>query len=500
MARTGHPPLKGMTNLLTKSKYLSGIQCHKYLWIIFNDKLKIPSTDPSTQFIYDQGYKVGEYAKSLYPSGIDVPYNSFKESIAETEKLLAKRKPLFEASVLADNLYSRVDILSPVEDSMWDIVEVKSSTSVKDVHIWDVSFQKYCCEKAGLKVRKCHLMYLNNDYVREGDLDYQELFCLEDITNRVNDVYAQIPANIKGMFETIQENNCPDISIGMHCLEPYECPLKEYCWAFLPKRNIFNLYWLGKKQKFELLEDGLETIEEIPEHYELTDKQIIQRESIIRNDAHIEHREIRAFLESLKYPLYYLDFETFNPAIPLYNGSRPYQRIPFQYSLHVVENKDGFANHFSFLADGKSDPRPDFLNSLKKHIGHCGSVIVYNQKFEEGVLNELSAAFPDCKQWVMNVIERMVDLLDPFKAFHYYHPNQNGSASLKSVLPVLTGKTYENMNIQEGEEASRTFVNTFINGQGNNNIEQVRKDLEDYCKLDTQAMIDIIFKLHKIAQ
>lgn len=487
-----------MTTLLTKSKFLSGIQCHKYLWITVNDKSKIPPTDSATQFLFDQGHEVGEYAKKLFPKGIDVPYTGFKESIAQTENLLLQRKPLFEASILANDLYSRVDILSPVDDELWDIIEVKSTTSVKDEHVWDVGFQKHCCEKAGLKIRRCHLMYLNNEYVRDGELDLNELFHIEDITDRVNTVYNQISLKIKEMFEAIGQGACPDIAIGMHCLEPYECPLKNHCWAFLPERSIFNLYWLGKKKKFELLEQGLKTIEEIPDHFDLSDKQHIQKQAIVNNEVHVERQEIRDFLKRLEYPLYYLDFETFSPAIPPYDGTRPYKRIPFQYSLHVVKNEDGEVEHYSFLADGSADPRPEFIESLQKVIGHKGSVIVYNQKFEEGVLNELVEIYPQYQEWIKNVIRRMVDLLDPFKAFHYHHPDQNGSASLKKVLPVLTGQSYEGMGIQEGDAASRTFVEVFVKNKGSKDIVQVRKDLEDYCRLDTQAMIDIVNALTRI--
>ncbi len=489
-----------MSNLLTKSKYLTGLQCHKYLWISFNDKSKIPPTDPATQFVFDQGHEVGELAKKLFPRGINIPYNSFKESISETENLLSQRRPLFEASILANELYSRVDILNPVDGDGWDIIEVKSTTSLKDEHIWDVAFQKYCCERAGQKIRKCHLMHLNNEYVRDGELDINELFNIEDISEQADAIYGQIPAKIEEIFKTIAQNNCPDVPIGMQCLQPYECPLKDECWSFLPERSIFNLYWLGKEKKFELLQQGIKTIEEIPADYQLTDKQQIQRHTIRENSVHVDHEEIKSFLRTLKYPLYYLDFETFNPAIPLYDRTRPYQRIPFQYSLHVMKEKDGPMEHFSFLADGSKDPRPAFLSSLKAVIRTDGSVVVYNQTFEEGVLKELASAFPKDQGWINNVIERMVDLLDPFKAFHYHHPDQNGSASLKSVLPVLTGQTYKGMNIEEGDEASRTFVNTFVKRQDAKNKDAVRKDLEDYCRLDTQAMADVVKKLSEITQ
>ncbi len=484
--------------LLTKSKYLTALQCSKYLWITFNDKTKIPPTDASTQFVFDQGNEVGGYAKRLFPDGIDVPYVDFRGSVARTKSLLTQRTTLFEASILAGDFYSRIDILQPVDQEAWDIIEVKSTTSVKDEHIWDAAFQRYCCEKAGVKIRRCYLMHLNNQYVKDGGLDLNALFHREDISAQVEAVYGEIPAKIDEIFKTIAQKVSPVITIGMHCLQPYECPLKSYCWAFLPKRSIFTLYYLGKEKKFELLKQGIKTIEDLPADYELTDKQQIQKRVITDNSVHVDHGEIAAFLQTLQYPLYYLDFETFSPAIPLYDGTRPYQRIPFQYSLHVVKEPGGAIEHCSFLADGVSDPRQAFLSSLKAVMGTKGSVVVYNQMFEEGVLKELAEAFPEHGTWIQPVINRMVDLLMPFRAFHYHHPDQNGSASLKNVLPVLTGQTYKDMNIQEGDEASRTFVETFIKGTSTKDKATVRKDLEDYCRLDTQAMVDVVGKLKEM--
>lgn len=483
--------------LLTKSKFLSGLQCAKYLWVSFNDKAKIPPTDASTQFVFDQGHEVGELAKSFFPGGINIPYDGFRESIAATAKLLPQRKPLFETSILAGDLYSRIDILNPVGENEWDLIEVKSSTSVKEEHIADAAFQKYVCEQAGLNIRHCHLMHLNNEYVRQGALDVAALFVLADISQPVEAVSAQIPGRVNVMFGTIDLKHVPEVAIGPHCLQPYECPLKDQCWSFLPKRSIFNLYWLGREKKFELLAQGFQTIEELPDHIELSDKQRLQRQAIQDGRAHIDVQAIRAFLQTFRYPLYYLDFETFSPAIPLYHGTRAYQRIPFQFSLHVV-NEDLSTEHRFFLADGASDPRPAFLRALKESIGTAGSVIVYNQKFEEGILKELAAAFPKESAWLQAVIQRMVDLLVPFQAFHYHHPDQNGSASLKNVLPVLTGQSYQELAIQDGDQASRLFVETFVKGSRREGKDTVRRDLEAYCRLDTQAMVDIVAKLREM--
>lgn len=485
---------------LTKSKYLAGLQCPKLLWITFNDSGKIPPVDPGTQFIFDQGHEVGGLAKKLYPSGVDIPYNSFKESVERTKELLNQRRPLFEASILADNLYARVDILDPAEGGAWDIVEVKSSTQVKDENVADVAFQKYCCIKSGLSIRKCHLMHINNAYVLQGALDFKELFHPEDISQRVEDMFADVSADIEKIFNVVKAKQCPDVTIGRHCVQPYECPLKEHCWGFLPEKNIFNLYWLGKKEKFKLFKQGIHSIADIPGSFKLDERQEIQKNCVVTNEPYVSQEDIRAFLGTLEYPLYYLDFETFNPAVPVFDGTRPYQKIPFQFSLHVVKREGAEAGHHSFLAEGRSDPRPAFLSALKETIGTKGSVIVYNEGFERGVLDDLAAAFPGNAAWIHSVLNRVKDLLEPFRSFYYHHPDQNGSASLKNVLPVLTGNTYEGMNISAGGDASRIFVQTLFNPAPEDERDKARKDLKDYCCLDTRAMMDIVDKLRALCR
>ncbi|MCK4816979.1 DUF2779 domain-containing protein, partial [bacterium] len=317
---------------------------------------------------------------------------------------------------------------------------------------------------------------------------------------QVSGVIGDIPSNVAEIFKSIKLKKCIDVDIGSHCLEPYECALKGQCWSFLPDNDVFHLYWLGKRKKFELLEEGIKSIGEIPDSYELSEKQIIQKDCIQNNCAYIDKDGIKDFLKTLQYPLYYLDFETFSPAIPLFDGMKPYQRISFQFSLHIVRSEGAQAEHHSFLAEGQGDPRLTFLSELKKVIGTQGSVVTYNAVFEKGVLNELESAFPENGVWIHNCVDRVKDLLDPFKSFCYYHPDQNGSASLKCVLPAVTGKGYEDMNISNGSDASRIFEQRLFKNVSGEDMGQVRKDLEDYCCLDTQAMIDIADKLKEVSE
>ena len=485
-----------MPQLLSKTKYLNGRQCLRYLWVLFNDPDRVPIPDANTQYIFDQGRVVGELAKQLFPDGITVPQDSFKSNIDQTTKLIEERKPLFEAGILADNLYSRVDILYPADAESWDIIEVKSSTSVKDVHIQDAAYQRYCCTKIGLNIRKCYVAIINNQYVKEGDIVTDGLFNLHDITESVLAVSDDIPNQVEEMFEAIDRETCPEMIIGPHCWEPYDCPLEE-CWEHLPEGNVFTLYYSGKKS-FSLYDRGIVFIKDIPIDYKLSKKQAIQKESLVTGETHLDKEAIKGFLASLEYPLYYMDFETINPAVPLFNGTRPYQHTPFQLSVHVIRDVHSNPEHYSFLAKGTKDPRPLLLEELQRILGDSGSIIVFNKGFEEGILKDLGNAFPECEVWVTQVLNRIVDLLTPFRNFDYYHPNQKGSASLKTVLPAVTGKGYEELDIADGKLASILFEKVTYGEVPNDERDKVRSDLEKYCALDTKGMIWIVDKLREL--
>ena len=506
-----------MPQLLSKTKYLNGRQCLRYLWVLFNDPKRVLATDASTQYIFDQGHVVGELAKQLYPDGIEVPQDSFSGNIDQTKRLLKERKPLFEAGILAGNLYSRVDVLYPADDESWDIIEVKSSTSVKDIHIQDAAYQRYCCMKMGLNIRKCYIAVINNQYVREGEIDPQGLFNIHDITEEVLAISDDIPNQVEEMFEAIDRKTCPEMIIGPHCRDPYECPLEE-CWEHLPEGNVFTLYYGGKKS-FDLYDRGIVSVKDIPVDYKLSEKQAIQKQSLATGEAYLDKEAIKGFLASLEYPLYYMDFETINPAVPLFDGTRPYQATPFQFSVHVVRDGHSQPEHYSFLAEGTQDPRPAFLTNLKKVIGDTGSIVIYNAGFETAILTDLTknlttsgVEYKDWRgvlsvtaqpvsqhnEWLKGILERIVDLLTPFRNFSYYHPIQNGSASLKAILPALTGKAYKELAIADGQLASMQFERVTYGEVSDEERDKVRSDLEKYCSLDTEGMIWIVDKLREL--
>lgn len=484
---------------LSKSKYLNGLKCSRLLWISVNAKERLPEFDEAQQKLFDEGHIVGEYAKKLFSNGIDTADEEFSKNLELTKKLLKENKLLFEPAFLVDRLYARADILEPTKKG-WNIIEVKSSTKVKDINIQDVAFQKYVYEKAGLKINKCFLLHINNQYVRQGEINSSELFVKKDISINVAKEIKLVPERVKLMLDVIDSKE-PVVKIGDFCNKPYKCPMEPECWAFLPKENsVFDLY-RGGRNSLELFEDGVLAIRDIPASFEIGDKQQIQLECEKTGKVYINENAIKEFLNTLKYPLYFLDFETYQTAIPLYDGLKPYQQIPFQFSVHKIDGK-GKKTHYSFIASGKKDPRKKFINSIKKRLGNKGSIIVYNQIFEQGILKEIGKYFPLEKDAVQKIIERMIDLLMPFRNFDYYDRKQEGSASIKYVLPALTNITYKGMEIENGAQALIRYAYiTHGNIKGNkakrDEIKKTREDLKRYCELDTEAMIQVLNKLRE---
>jgi hypothetical protein len=481
--------------MLTKSNYLLGLQCHKLLHIAKNNKDRLPKVDISKQFIFDQGTEVGEIATKLYENGIDLSKEDFRSNLIKSKEAITKNQPIFEAGLIHNDCYSRADILVPIGDE-WDIVEVKSGTKVKEVNIHDVSFQKYVYEGVGLKIRKCFILHLNNEYIRQGELDLNQLFKKTEITLEVEELMKDIEERIEPLFNTINSSE-PNVKIGKHCDDPYECPVKKECWKFLPKHNVFHLS-RGKKKAIELYGQGILELKDIPKDFKLTGKQEIQRECHLEDKVHIHKDKIKSFLNQLDYPLYYLDFETFSTAIPKFDGLKPYSQVPFQFSLHVVEKEGEEPKHLEFLYEGNDDPRREFAEALKDVLGDTGSIVVYNQSFEISRIKELGALYPEFKNWSEDVISRVIDLLIPFREYAYYNSSQNGSASIKYVLPVLTGEDYSNLEISSGTVASTQFYNMTYGECSEEEKNDLRKHLLEYCKLDTLAEVMIIGKLREM--
>jgi hypothetical protein len=486
---------------LSKSKYLVGLQCPKLLWTHYNAREQLPPPDAQTQAVFSQGHEVGRLAQGMYPGGIAVGEElSIEAVIEQSQDLVKKRQPLFEAGFSRDRAYARLDVLNPVRGGKWELVEVKSGTSVKDPNWDDVAFQKYCCEGAGVAITRCHVMHVDGSYVRRGAVDPSRLFVKEDVTEAVTEKATGLEDRLSEMLQTIELRMCPHVDIGPHCDAVYGCPLKDACWKDVNKKenNVFTLTRLGAKA-WPLFEKGIVTNNAIPGDVRLSKTQQIQVTAEKTGKPHIDSAAAKAFLNGLVYPLYLLDFETFQTAVPLVDGTRPYQQVPFQFSLHVAKTRTAKPRHHSWLWNGAGDPRRELLDALAPLLGSSGSVVVFNAAFEKTRLQECVDAHPGFSSWLEPVLERVADLLTPFRSFDVYYPSQHGSASIKAVLPALTGKTYQDLAIHDGGQASDEFKKVTFGDATERERQKVRRNLEEYCGLDTMGMLDIINALAALA-
>ena len=475
-------------NYLTKSLYMRGRQCSRLLWFSFRNQL--PELSLYDQHKFAQGREFEKYVKKLFPDGIDLGNLEHGENIKETQNLICQSKTIFEASMVYKDLFFKGDILEASADG-WNIYEIKAATKVKDEYNSDLAFQKYICEKNGIKIKNCFIEYINKGYIKQGNIIPNELVLQEDVTEDVNKV-DDIEENSEKYIEIMKQEKPPEVLISKMCNKPYECPLKKACWGNLPEYHVLQLTdW---RKYWEFFEDGILDIKDIPKDEVFSsNKDRVIKEAVDGNRKIINKDKIRNFLKELQYPLYYFDFETFDTAIPIFDQSRPYQKIPFQYSLHI-QDENNKVKHYDFLARRGKDPRPELLVRLEKEIGQTGSVIVFNKTFEISVLKKLAEDFPIYESFIKNTISRIIDLAEPFKNFDYYNPIQKGRYSLKAVLPAITGKDYSDLEISDGTDASMRFFYSHIKPELNN-LEKIRENLLNYCGLDTEGMIWIVDEL-----
>ncbi len=485
---------------LSKSTYMRGLKCHKSLYLNKHHPELRDELTAQQEAIFAQGTNVGILAQQLFPGGLDVSpesYFDFSESINDTQQVIANGETvIYEAAFQFDEVLCAIDILVKDEEG-WKAYEVKSSTSVSETYIEDTALQYYVITNSGVPLMDMSVIHINNQYLKNGDLDIHQLFTTVSVLNDIKPIQANIPAIINDLKNTLQQNNIPDIDIGLHCHSPYPCDFLGYCWQHIPDYSVFDIRGLFQTKKFDLYEMGAISLDQIPEDYALNDKQWMQVNGELEQKSHIDKTKIKAFLNELNYPLYFLDFETMATAVPIFDNTRPYQQFVFQYSLHAQDKPNGELKHYEYLAqaDG-TDPRIGFVEQLIKDCGTTGDVIVYNAGFERGKLNDLIEVFPQYENQLLAIIDRIVDLMIPFRERWYYLPEMRGSYSIKQVLPALVPElSYKDLEISEGGTASNTFTEMVI-GTFKGDIVQTRQNLLEYCKLDTYAMVKILEKLY----
>lgn len=501
--KTVYRETEGNRMVLGKSNYCRGVQCPKIVWMDDNKPKKAEKDQPEN--IPASGTRVAGLARRYFGDYVSVNFDSDKEKmVRQTEMLLREgHETIAGAAFFADGLFCTVDILRRTADG-YDIVEVKSSTHVSDIYMEDMAFQYYVLNKAKIRVSHVYHMHINSHYVRQGELDLKGLFTIEDFTKQVKEKQESVEKNIRNIRKYAACKTEPEQDIGIYCGEPYPCAYFSHCGRHLPVQSVFDVRGLALQKKYEYYRNGIVSFEDmIREKPKLSEKQVMQVETaFFHRPDKIEKDRIADFLKTLTYPLYHLDFETYQQAIPQFDGVRPYAQIPFQYSLHI-EKGDGSLEHREFLAKEGTDPRRMLAESLVRDIPPDACVLAYNMSFERRVIKDLAEQFADLAGHLLAVREHIHDLMVPFQKQYYYTEDMQGSYSIKYVLPALypddPDLDYHNLEgIHHGGEASAAFAE--LADHTPEEIQKIREHLLKYCGLDTFAMVKVLERLKDVCK
>lgn len=481
---------------LSKSQYCRGQQCEKSLWLFRHERALAAPPSAMAQMIFDQGTAVGELACRLFPGGtlISEDHTQPMEAVQATEREVnAGAQTLYEAAAIYDEVLIRADILTRNAQGSWDLIEVKSSSSVSEIYLHDIAIQRYVLEGAGYPIGKTLLMHINKKYTRRGALNVEGLFSLVDVTADVTPLMDAVNDTVHAFHKLLAQTERPTRGIGRHCKHPHPCDFMDTCWAHIPPESVFDIGSIHTANAVALWESGVRNLVDIPEDYRLSKKQRKQVNVTKSGVAHINGPKVASHLAYLTYPLYFLDFETVNPAIPPFEGLGPFQNLPFQASVHIQQEPDGPLEHKELLAEPDADPRRAMTDFLCQAIGPTGSVIAYNASFEGGCLESLEGFSPSNSQALASIRNRLWDLAVPFRKGHYLHPAFRGSWSLKRVLPALVpSMTYEGMAIADGGKASALYFDAMRGALVGEEKDAVFAALRQYCAQDTLATVEVL--------
>jgi hypothetical protein len=479
--------------LLSKSRFVAGLQCPLRLWYQCHEPKLATGVTPAQQAIFDVGHEVGRLATELYPGGVLIAedHRHHREAERATARALADPdvKALFEGAFTFGGIRIRVDILEKNGDGSWNLVEVKSSTALKDVYKPDVAVQYHVLKGAGLRIAKAGLLNVNNRYVFDGGaLDLAQLFQLTDLTGEVAALQEELADQIARLKEVIALEAAPAVPPSRHCFHPYKCEFWEHCTAGMPDSWVIHLAGISQDKLTKLREIGIDDINDIPDGFPLTAVQDRIRDCVTSSAEYVDP-ELLEELQDARHPIHFLDFETFATAVPRYAGTRPYQTMPFQWSDHVLQS-DGSLEHLEYLCQEDMDPRREFAESLIASLGKDGTIYVYTS-YEKGILRQLVEAFPEYAGDLQAIVDRFKDLYDIIRK-QYYHPGFRGSFSLKSVLPALMpAMSYSHLNIQDGALASLAYLRMIDAATEPAEKSAIKADLLTYCSQDTLAMVKI---------
>ena len=488
--------------LISKSKVVAGTQCLKRLYLLVHSPELGAQPDSADQAIIEQGRELGLLARTLFPDGVAVSSEGgLDKAIRATRELVANREvpAIFEGAFEHGGVFVRVDILHRRRDGRWRLIEVKSTTEVKDHHLEDVAIQHRVVTRSGVDLAASCLAHVSRDYVYEGGpIDASRFFKIRNLTRQVERVQPELAVQLRSEFRVLQMPEAPNIPAGRHCSNPFTCEFFDHCNPPIPDDHILRLPRIHASTVAKLVALGVQSIHDIPENYPLTGRLRRACASVQMGEPWYSP-ELKDELGKLKYPIYFADFETVNPALPRFAGMRPYDQIPFQWSVHMQRQPGAAPEHFEFLATDASDPRKVFIAALCDVLGDGGSIVVYSQQFESQRLLDLASWLPKFSGRINKIQRRLWDLL-PIIRNHVYHPAFAGSYSLKSVLPALVpGMGYDGMEVADGQAAGLAWE-SLIGGECiEAERQQKRKALLDYCEQDTLGMVKMLELLGRVA-
>ncbi len=496
---------------LSKSDYMLFLKHPAWLWLKKFEKQRLPSVDANLQAMFDAGHEFESYVEKLYPNAVRLGFDNYQEYLSlprRTKETLNEGVPaIFQGRFEVDGLTCIVDVLQRVEGNTFDLIEIKSSTKAKPEHEYDLAFQTVVLQKSGIKIRNVEVIHVNKEYVKNGDIEPEKLSTKTDITESVKKLIDITKREMKKSFSVLSQKNPPDFS--PRYVNQIRVPNVRWFndWLDIYKRlnpgldpySIYFLSYPNAEQIGQLEDDGISQITDIPEKSALRPKQVAQIQTNKNNQRIIDKEKIVKFLETFKYPLYFLDYETFSSVIPFFDGCQPYQDYPFQYSLHILDSPEAELRHVEHIHEENSNSMPGLINQLKQDIGESGTILTWNMSYEKGCNDRMANFYPENKEFLEKLNERIADLMIPFFQMWFVDKDFFGNASIKMVMPVMAPElSYKELDVSDGLLARRIWTETVLEGKNQDQREAILSNLRKYCTLDTYAMVKILEELRRV--
>lgn len=484
--------------ILSKTSYIKGLQCSKALFFYRHYPQFRDAIPPARQALFNRGHDVGNLARKLFPGGTDATEKigaKSSKAVKRTQELMAAGEDvIYEAAFVHDEVLVLVDIL--VRDGeKWKAYEVKSSLRLSRSYYQDAALQYYVLHGYGLPLSDFSLVHVNSDYVRNGALDLNQFFLVVSVLKQAKEQLTNIIEKVNAHKLVLAGAQVPEVEIGEQCFSPYECDYRGQCWKHLPDGSVFELTGINRSEQARLFKAGYHTTDLVPESEEIPMLARLQVQTKRSNEVIIDKEKLQAYLAPLGDHIFFLDIENFQPAIPKYEGTKPFAALPFAYSLHE-RKPDGTLHYHSFIAEAGPDPREEFIRKFLADTEGDAVILAYDITAERMSLNLLRQQFPEFADELEQRLKRLRDLMQPFQQGWYHHPKMNGSISLKSVLPALVpGMDYNSLTIQNGNHAMAIYEK--LESEDLFSRAEKLTALAEYCELDTLGMVKIFEVLEK---